>query len=304
MVELLSDVHWSIAIRDVPPEPNAPADDAAAPLRVAQRPALFETNPRDQLKTASVGKLFLLAETMRQAEDGDISLDDVVDRDLEQPDDPMEDSGLLYMLAQRTLSVADLGVLIGAVSDNYATNLLIEHVGLDNVQRCARQTLGYTSSNLLDKVRWERPTFPDVPDDMSCGSADELCDYMVRLSCGTLISKAASQQIERWLGADADTSMVSGAFNVDPLAHWPEDAGFRLRHKTGTESDVRCDVGFVTDTATSRTVAYAVLANWDRWQYGDLRDQVLDQMHGIGVRTRRYLATGDPQVFTEAEGRA
>ena len=149
--ELDSRIHWSIEIRNV-----GDADGSAVPL--------LSLNANDSLKTASIGKLFLLGETMRQCEAGRISLLDVIDRDKEQPDNFMEDSGLLYILAQRTLSVADLGVLIGAFSDNYATNLLVEHVGLDAVQRFARENLGYSESNLLDKVRWERSD--DMPDDM------------------------------------------------------------------------------------------------------------------------------------------
>lgn len=272
--ELDPRIHWSIEICNV-----GDAGRSAVPL--------LSLNANDSLKTASIGKLFLLGETMRQCEAGRISLLDVIDRDKEQPDDFMEDSGLLYILAQRTLSVADLGVLIGAFSDNYATNLLVEHVGLDAVQRFARENLGYSESNLLDKVRRERSD--DMPDDMSRGCAAELCDYMCRLYRGDMVSADASAQIRRWLAADADTSMVSGVFNVDPLAHWPQDAGFALCHKTGTESDVRCDVGLVSDERTGGAIAWAVLANWNKASYGDLRDVVLADMRSIGVKIRETV---------------
>lgn len=277
MIELDSRVHWSVMVRGVG----------------AQAPVLFSLNPDDVLKTASVGKLFLLAEVMRQDAAGLIGLDDVIDRDRERDDDYMEDSGLLYLLRQRRLRVADLCVLVGAFSDNYATNLLVEHVGLANVQRCARQTLGYTRSNLLDKVRWESRTPSGLPDDMSCGTARELADYMARLERGTLVGEDASRRIGRWLAADADTSMTSGAFNVDPLAHWPDDAGFALMHKTGTESDVRCDVGVVTSRATGTSICWAVLANWDKHRYGDLRDTVLHDMRAVGERIRAAVTEPD-----------
>jgi beta-lactamase class A len=45
-------------------------------------------------------------------------------------DDRVEDSGLWYLLDQRDLSVHDLCVLVGAVSDNLATNALVRLVGL------------------------------------------------------------------------------------------------------------------------------------------------------------------------------
>ncbi|MCH4209353.1 serine hydrolase [Bifidobacterium sp.] len=296
--EMHPDVHWSIMIRDVSKvrleNENEGGGRASGPTP-SPSSTLFALNPADCLKTASIGKLFLLAEVMRQAEVGTISLVDVIDRDYERPDDPMEDSGLLYMLNARTWTVADLAVLIGAFSDNYATNLLVEHAGLGNVQRCTREILGYRTSNLLDKVRWERPPGPQSPDDMSRGCADELCDYMSRLAHGTLISAEASQQIIRWLAADADTSMASGAFNVDPLAHWPSDAGFRLCHKTGTESDVRCDVGLVRAESTGTSVTWAILANWDKARHGDLRDEVLAGMRGLGAKIRRYACAETEQ---------
>ncbi|MCI1832298.1 MAG: class A beta-lactamase-related serine hydrolase [Bifidobacterium sp.] len=292
MVTLDSRVHWSI---DVVRVGGAGADPAP---RVD---ALAELNAHDSLRTASIGKLFLLAELMRQVEAGMIGLNDVVSRDDERPDDFMEDSGILYMLDQRTFTVADLAVMVGACSDNYATNLLVERVGLSHVQRCARETLGYTRSTLLDKVRMTRRTGPDLPDDMSRGSADELCDYMVRLSRGTMISRGASSRIERWLGADFDTSMASGAFCVDPLAHWPYDGDFLVRHKTGTESDVRCDVGMVTARSTGITVAYAILANWDKSAYGDLREPVLDDMRRLGMAIRRYVCTRDRSDLSAAQ---
>ena len=257
---------------------------------------LCEHDSGTPLQTASIGKLFLLAEIARRSVAGDLALDEVVSRDDESLEDPMEDSGLLYLLRQRSLCIGDLCVLVGAFSDNYATNLLVGRVGLDAVQRCSRDLPGYRPSALLDTVRRTRDA--SMPDDMSHGCAAELCDYMAKYE-GRLIGPRESALVERWLGADADTSMVSGAFGVDPLAHWPDDAGFALRHKTGTESDVRCDVGVVSSRSTGRTIAYAVLANWDRG-IGDLRDVVLADMRRIGDVVRDALLA--PSAVTPVFG--
>jgi beta-lactamase class A len=69
---------------------------------------------------------------------------------------------------------------------------------------------------------------------------------MMRLQSGKLVSEGVSGQIERWLGTDTDTSMVASAFNVDPLAHWEGNEAFRLRRKTGAESDARCGVSRIS----------------------------------------------------------
>lgn len=288
-------VHWSVQVTML----GSGTPDAEAGI------TLCSLNPWDSLRTASIGKLFLLGEVMRRHEAGNLSLDEELSRDREAPDDYMEDSGLLYLLRQRTLAVGDLCTLVGAFSDNYATNLLVEHVELDAVQRFAHTDLGYRGSTLLDKVHETRPqgTWPEAPDDMSHGCAAELCDFMTRLHHGTLVSPAASRQILRWLAADADTSMTSGAFNVDPLAHWPSDAGVRLAHKTGTESDVRCDVGLANGVQSGTTVVWAVLANWDKARYGDMRDAVLADMRAAGERIRRVVETGEATSWNDAGGK-
>lgn len=280
-----SRVRWSVSVRRV-------GSSSAAGV-------LYEHDPGMPLKTASVGKLFLLAEIARRMVARDLDPGEVISRDEESPEDPMEDSGLLYLLRQRDLCIADLCVLVGAFSDNYATNLLVGRVGLDAVLHCSRDLLGYRTSALLDKVRWTRDA--SMPDDMSRGCAAELCDYMARMHAGTLIGPEESALVERWLGADADTSMVSGAFGVDPLAHWPSDAGFSLRHKTGTESDVRCDVGVVGDGFTGDAVAYAVLANWDRG-LGDMRDVVLADMRRIGDAIRTQIESPVAQAPADSRG--
>lgn len=279
MPQLDMRIQWSVAIYDV---------THCVPL--------FNHHPNRCLKTASIGKLFLLAEIMRQVEAHTVSLDQQISRDDEQTDDPMSDSGILYMLNQRSLSIADLCVLVGAFSDNYATNLLIERVSLASITQMTRDVLGFNTSRLLDKVRDKRLS-PPMPVDMSQGCAAELCSYVCQLAQGTLISRSASSQIERWLSADADTSMVASAFRVDPLAHWPSDAGVHLSHKTGTEHDVRCDVGMITNVADGHQVAYAVLANWDTQRYGDLRDVALHDMASIGADIRSTLHTQQVQAW-------
>lgn len=274
MFELFMDerVKWSIKVVD--------AEDGTI---------LYERTPENQMETASIGKLFLLMYIMHLVESKKLDIHEIIDRRTSSPDDFCEDSGLLYLLEQQTLSIKDLGFFVGAFSDNYATNLLVERVGLENIQQYAREQ-GFRNSNLLDYVRMQRT--PQNPADMSCGTGSELCDYMVRLESERLVSATASQQIERWLATDTDTSMTSSVFNVDPLAHWEENEAFRLRHKTGTESDVRCDVGFARCLPTGKRAAWAVLANWDKAKYGDLRDVVLADMRRLGGLIRSYLEDG------------
>ncbi len=230
-------------------------------------------------RTASVGKLFLLVEVARRLEDGTLPHDEPLTW---HDDETVEDSGLWYRLATRTLPVADLGVLVGAVSDNLATNVLVRHVGLDAVAALTRE-LGYTESGLLDRVRDHRG--PDDPPTLSRGNATELSDLMVRLERGRVVSPGVSSQVLAWLGANTDLSMVASAFGLDPLAHDLVDRGYRLVDKTGTISTARIDVGVVE--GPRRAVAWAALAEWPADT--DPRDDVLASMHGLGRLLRAHV---------------
>ncbi|MGO1837598.1 MAG: serine hydrolase, partial [Agrococcus casei] len=71
---------------------------------------------------------------------------------------------------------------------------------------------------------------------------------------------------------------------LDPLAHLePEYQDILLRHKTGSTSVTRADIGIVSGPAGS--VAYAVAANW-KGRTEDLRVPVIDAMRAIGEQIR------------------
>lgn len=229
--------------------------------------------PDRVVRTASIGKLFLLLCAAEELAAGEQDPDEPL---TPGPDDEVADSGLWYLMRQPELRFADACLLVGAVSDNRATNVLIESLGLEAVHELTRR-LGYENSALLDKVRNDRT--PDLPPTLSYGSATELSDLMCRLAGGPSASGGASglvgegrdgggivpevrELVNGWLATDTDMSMVAGGFGLDPLAHVEADAGIVLRHKTGTISDARCDVGWARSQVTGRGVAWAVLVNW------------------------------------------
>lgn len=248
-------------------------------LRTGQ--TLWEHTPHRVLKTASVGKVFLLAEVARRFDDVSLDPGEVVAATAE---DQVADSGILYLLRQQDHRIDDLCLLIGAVSDNMATNMLLRRLGLDEVQRATHE-LGFSASGLRDRVRLNRSQ--DDPLTLSTGNAAELCEFVARLRAGTIHSAAVSDRVRRWLGVNTDLSMVARAFNLDPLAHTEPDAGFELWNKTGTISDARIDIGCVEYPAGGQRVGYAVLANWPWGE--DHRGPVLEVMGLLGSQIRRYL---------------
>lgn len=245
---------------------------------------LLDMFPKRVLRTASVGKLFLLIEIARQVDAGTLSLGELIDRRTEAS---VADSGIWYALDADTMTIGDGCALIGALSDNLATNVLIARIGLDAVAATTRD-LGYTSSELLDRIRPKR--LPEHPPTLSRGTAGELADLLVRLGNGAVISAKVSSRVLDWIGLNTDLSMVAAAFGLDPLAHLEEDRGITLRNKTGTISTARIDVGIVG--TSQRRLAYAVLANWNDDAPVETRDRVLAAMRAAGDWIRFTLAEG------------
>lgn len=195
------------------------------------------------------------------------------------PDDTVQDSGLWQHLHVRSLAVTDLAVLVGAVSDNLATNVLLREIGLAAVAAIA-QTLGLRDTRLHDRVRDLRG--PQDPPTLSTGTARELAVLMAGLDRGAVIDPTVSAEVLGWLNLDTDTSMVAAAFGLDPLAHTGSDRDRWLAHKTGTDAGVRADVGVLRGPI--RTVAYAVLAEFDDAS----RDEALAGMNDWGWRIRAF----------------
>ena len=81
--------------------------------------------------TASVIKLPVLLTLMQQVENGEYSLDDPL---MLRRADHVAGSGLLQHLSPGlTMPIRDWAFLMMSISDNLATNVLIDHVGLDEV---------------------------------------------------------------------------------------------------------------------------------------------------------------------------
>ena len=182
-------------------------------------------DPDRPLKTASVGKLVLLAEVGRR-----IELDPAYGSRLlaREGVEPIADSGVLQHLSADSLAVGDLALLVGYASDNWATNLLLDEIGFGAVAETGAR-LGLEHTMLLDRVR--RPRMPADPPALSCGTGRELCDLMARLQRGDLLSPGVSERLNRWLATGVDLSMVASAFGFDPLSHAEDERGLRLVNK-------------------------------------------------------------------------
>lgn len=260
------DAQWSVEVRD--------ADDDVV---------LASYGADTVLPTASIGKLVLLVEAAHRLAAGTLDPAELLVR---TDEDAVADSGLWHVLRSDELPVADACALVGAVSDNFATNVLLRRLGLDAVTATATR-IDMARSRLLDRVRDDRG--PEHAPALSVGCAEDLARFCARLHRREILSPAVSETVSAWLSLNTDLSMVGGAFGLDPLAHAGPDRGLVLWNKTGTTETVRGDVGVVS--GPRRTLAYAVLASWEESPdpSADPRDRILDDMREVGRWLRQQV---------------
>ncbi len=99
---------------------------------------------RETFPTASTIKLALVYELFRQAAEGKIRLDETMTLDRAKA---VGGSGVLYELGTPTLSIRDYATLMVTLSDNTATNVLIDRLGMPNVAT-RMQSLGLNGTKL------------------------------------------------------------------------------------------------------------------------------------------------------------
>jgi beta-lactamase class A len=253
---------------------------SASVLDLTTGEALVAIDDRIVLPTASIGKVLLLIEVSARLSARDFSGYGILDK---TPRDLVGDSGVWQHMQAPALPVADLATLVGATSDNMATNLLLSRVGLDAVRRRS-ESLGLSRTALLDLVRDTRG--PDDAPQLSVGSTAELSWLFGALARGEVVDQATSQRVMGWLSLNCDLSMVASAFGLDPLAHRMPDHDTLLVNKTGTDIGIRAEVGALRGVRAS--VSYAVSAHFpDRDLQSRLR--VLSAMRTVGEELLDYV---------------
>jgi len=241
---------------------------------------LVSIDDRVVLPTASIGKVLLLIEVSARLTAQDFSGYGILDKSVR---DTVGDSGIWQHLQAPALPVADLATLVGATSDNLATNLLLRQVGL-NAVRARTEQLGLSRTALLDIVRDHRG--PDDAPQLSVGSAAELSRLFGMLARGEAVDPGTSQRVTGWLSLNTDLSMVASAFGLDPLAHRVPDHGTLLINKTGTDVGIRAEAGALKGRRTM--VSYAVSVHFEDDSL-EKRLRVLDAMRTIGQEILDYV---------------
>lgn len=141
-------------------------------------------NENESFETASTIKAYILAALYEQVEKKEISLNDPL---IYKKEHFVEGSGVFRELSYgTTLTVKDVAALMIVISDNIATNMMIDYVGLDQINACI-QRLGCLDTvlhNPIDFNRYEK---------LGTSTPRDYASLFIRLAKRELISREASE---------------------------------------------------------------------------------------------------------------
>lgn len=216
-------------------------------------------NADARFPTASTIKVAVMLEAWHQAAERRLSLEDTIElRDR----DKVGGSGVLNALHDGLrLTVRDLIHLMIVLSDNTATNLLVDRLG---IVRIDRRLAGYG----LRDTHLFRPTFrdgradlhPELEAEYGLGMTTprDMARLMAAIARGTSVGDEASAAMLDTLRRQQDRAMIPRLL--------PQDAGVQVGNKTGTDAEkqggpggvrrhVRADVAIVTGPGLRYVIA-------------------------------------------------
>lgn len=207
------------------------------------------------MPTASTFKFPVLAVIFAQAEAGTLDLDQRVPL---LADDQVGGSGTLRDLepgVQPTLR--DLATLMIVVSDNSATNMLLDRVGGPAAVNAAMQAL-----DLPSIVVNRRLIFSGAPRGPVAEAApQDMLRLAVRLAEGTLVSADASREMRAIMAGQHSHDQFPRYLYLLPYADENEQPRLlRLLNKTGANGGLRADVGLVR-VGESDLIAFSVVCD-------------------------------------------
>lgn len=198
----------------------------------------WEWNADDRFLAASVIKLPIMSAVFHAHAEGRLRLHDELEL---TGQDQVGGSGVLKMFTPGVrLPLRDLLLLMITVSDNTATNLLIDLLGVEYIQACMKQD-GMESSALYNKLQ----TVPVIFNGRNELTAGDVARWLKNLSQGALVSLYACSQMLDILKRQQYQSKIPGKLpDPDPgvngaLPLW------QFANKTGMVKEIEHDAGIL-----------------------------------------------------------
>lgn len=251
-----------------------------------------ELNPEREMPTASTIKLAVLVTVFERVRQGVLSLDETRPiRDEER----VGGSGVIKELTAGTeLTIRDLAMYMVVVSDNMATNLLIDAAGgVEAVNRYVSDELGLRAITLRRKLM----LVPGSSGPLALAAPRDLAALVSGLQAGRIVSPQASEEMLGMLARQQYLDQVPRLFDREQLVDEGGSEGrIRVACKTGMIDGVRADVGVMW--LDGRPVSYAVMseAAADRGRDLDADPQLVNAEAGWILVRHLWPDAGPPPL--------
>ncbi|MBK3662780.1 serine hydrolase [Bradyrhizobium diazoefficiens] len=191
--------------------------------------------------TASCIKLQILIALLSEVEKGNQSLDQTISV---KSSDLVGESGVLKHLSPGiTMPLRDVATLMIILSDNSATNIVVDLIGLDTINRVIAET-NLSSTRLVNRLDFEK--IGDDPTKFAVSAANDFLTTLIAIAKGQLISVRASQTIYEIMSRQHYLDLLPRKLPYNPYAR---DRGTELElavaGKTGFFSGFRGDAVIV-----------------------------------------------------------
>lgn len=257
--------------------------------------ATVEHGADDPVVLASVFKVPVLVELFRQGESGRLDITTPVD--VPVADRAPGPFGISVMRDPMSMSLRDLAWLMMGISDNAATDVICDAVGLDSVNHLLA-SLGLGDTVLVGDCRF---LFGTMAQDLGVSAPSELAEMdlkdpalidRLRALDPNVTSRSTPRQVTEllariWDDSAASREVCAEVRRILGLQVWPHRlaAGFpeddiRTSGKTGTLPRLRNECGVVEYADGGR---YAV-AVFTRSRSTDLTSPAVDAVIGAGAR--------------------
>ncbi len=181
---------------------------------------------------ASVIKLYVMAEAVRQCKEGILSRDDMISIDKSKCVPSC--GALTYMHDGLKVSIQDLYTLMIILSDNSATNFLIDILGETAINE-GIQALGAKKTQLNRKMYDAEKSARGIQNYV-CPA--ELCDFLEKLYRGEILDAESSEHMLSVMKNQRLNGKIPFYIHTIP-DHGP------IAHKTGEDTGITHDVGIV-----------------------------------------------------------
>lgn len=232
---------------------------------------------------ASTIKLAVLVALFQDADAGRIDLDQAIALN---PDAVVGGSGILAWLRPGlTLPIVDLAYLMVAVSDNTASNLLIEAVGIERIRRTMR-ALGLARSELNRRFLGRLPTDGEPENVTTAGDLVRLLDAIADNRAAT---PASCERMRALLDLQQDRDRLARRL--------PPDVGFG--GKSGSLPGLAHDAALLRTRRGTLAVAVLTKGFTDPYRAHELIGQVglalVNAVHGTADETSPGGDEGEEQ---------